>query len=186
MKHIFTIIALVIGMNSFAATMSEASFKKAVDTAVNFIIKKESFRSQWYCDGCGKTLASRSAKCTLKKCEKATPTIGHGLTAIYWDRQIITPEQSEAIVRMIVEKDARELLKALNRTPSVNNLAALCSLAYRRGVRPILRSKTFKAINDGNWSAVSKEWRGFNTSGGRVMKGLNNRCNEELRLFYAK
>lgn len=178
MKNIFTIIALIIGMNSFAATMSEASFQKAVDTAVNFIIKKESFRSQWYDDATGKTIASKNAKC------QGTPTIGHGLTGIYWDRQTITPEQSKAIVRSIVEKDAREILKALKRTPSINNLAALCSLAYRRGVRPVLRSKTFKAVNDGDWSAVSREWRGFNTSGGKVMRGLNNRCNEELKLFF--
>ena len=180
MKQVIAIIALVIGMNSFAATMSEASFQKAVDTAVNFIIKKESFRSQWYDDKTGKTLSSRNAKC------EGTPTIGHGLTALYWDKQTITVDQSKAIVRKIVEKDAREILKALNRAPSINNLAAICSLAYRRGVRPVLRSKTFKAINDGNWSAVSREWRGFNTSGGQVMRGLDNRCNDEIRLFYEK
>lgn len=180
MKQVIAIIALVIGMNSFAATMSEASFQKAVDTAVNFIIKKESFRSTWYDDATGKTIASKNAKC------QGTPTIGHGLTSIYWDKQTITPEQSKAIVRGIVEQDAREILKALNRAPSINNLAAICSLAYRRGVRPILRSKTFKAINDGNWSTVTKEWKEFNTSGGKVMRGLNIRCDEELKLFYAK
>lgn len=180
MKQVIAIIALVIGMNSFAATMSEASFQKAVDTAVSFIIKKESFRSTWYDDATGKTIASRTAKC------QGTPTIGHGLTGIYWDKPTITPEQSKAIVRGIVEKDARELLKGLNRTPSINNLAALCSLAYRRGVRPILRSKTFKAVNDGNWTQVSREWRDFNTSGGKVMRGLIIRCDEEIKLFYSK
>ena len=180
MKNIVTIIALIIGMQTFAATMSEATFKKAVDKAVDFITSKESFRSTWYDDATGKTIASKNAKC------QGTPTIGHGLTGIYWDKQAITPEQSKAIVRKIVEQDARELLKALNRAPSINNLAALCSLAYRRGVRPVLRSQTFKAINDGNWSKVSKEWRGFNTSGGKVMRGLNNRCNDEIKLFYEK
>lgn len=180
MKNIVTIITLIIGMQTFAATMSEASFQKAVNKAVEFITEKESFRSQWYDDATGKTLASRTAKCV------GTPTIGHGLTSIYWNRQTITPEQSKAIVRKIVEQDAREILKALNRAPSINNLAALCSLAYRRGVRPVLRSKTFKAVNDGNWTSVSKEWRGFNTSGGNVMRGLNNRCNDEIKLFFAK
>ena len=186
MKQVIIAIALMVGIQSFAATMSEASFKKAVDKAVDFITAREGFRSQWYCDGCGKTLASRSAKCTRKECANATPTIGHGLTLIYWEKQTINPEQSKAIVRSIVEKDARELLKGLNRAPSINNLAALCSLAYRRGVRPILRSKTFKAVNDGNWTMVSREWREFNTYGGKVMRGLNIRCDEELKLFYAK
>lgn len=180
MKQVIAIIALIVGMQTFAATMSDAAFKKAVDKAVDFITAKESFRSTWYDDATGKTIASRTAKC------QGTPTIGHGLTSIYWDKQTITPEQSKAIVRGIVEQDAREILKALNRAPSINNLAAICSLAYRRGVRPILRSKTFKAINDGNWSAVTKEWKEFNTSGGKVMRGLNIRCDEELKLFYAK
>lgn len=180
MKKILVTLLAVIGMNMFGANMNEKEFNKAVDVAVNFICARESFRSTWYDDATGKTIASKHAKC------EGTATIGHGLTGIYWDGQTITPEQSKAIVRRIVESDARQLLKGLKRTPTVNNLAALCSLAYRRGVRPILKSKTFKAVNNGSWTLVTKEWKEFNTSGGKVMRGLNNRCAEELKLFYAK
>lgn len=178
MKQVIAIVVFVMTVNVFGATMSTLAFNAAVDKAVKFVIEKENFRSSWYDDKTGKTLAAKNAKCV------GTPTIGHGLTGVYWDKQTITPEQSKAIVRGIVEQDAREILKALNRAPSINNLAALCSLAYRRGVRPVLRSKTFKAVNDRNWGSVIKEWKGFNTSKGEPMPGLNKRCKEELRLFF--
>lgn len=180
MKKILVTLMAVVGINMFGATMSDSSFKLAVDKAVDFITAREGFRSQWYDDATGRTIGSKNAAC------KGTATIGHGLTGIYWDANTITVQQSKNIVRGIVEKDAKELLRALKRTPSVNNLAALCSLSYRRGVRAILRSQTFKAVNDSNWKQVSKEWREFNTSNGKVMKGLIIRCDEELKLFYAK
>lgn len=180
MKKILVTLVAVLGIaNVFGANMKESQFQKAVDTAVEFICERESFRSTWYDDHTGKTIASKYAKC------EGTATIGHGLTGIYWDAQNINVAQSKAIVRRIVESDARQLLKGLKRTPSVNNLAALCSLAYRRGVRSILRSKTFKAINDSDWSGVVREWKDFNTSGGVVMRGLVRRCNEEIKLFFA-
>lgn len=180
MKKILVTLVAVLGIaNVFGATMNEKDFNRAVDTAVEFICERESFRSTWYDDHTGKTIASKYSKC------QGTATIGHGLTGIYWDAQNITVAQSKAIVRRIVENDARQLLRSLNRTPSVNNLAALCSLAYRRGVRAILRSKTFKAVNNGDWSGVVREWKGFNTSGGVVMRGLVRRCNEEIKLFFA-
>ena len=185
MKNLVVVAISLFVVNVFSAEMSAAQFNLAVDKAVNFIVEKENFRSRWYCDGCGSTLASRSAKCTRVKCKKATPTIGHGLTRRYWTGETISRNQSLAIVKNIVIRDAKAILRSLDKTPTTNQLAALCSLAYRRGVTPVLRSQTFAAVKCGNINRAVSEWRGFNTSGGRVMRGLINRCNAEIKLFLA-
>ena len=178
MKKFIAIIAIVATMNSFAATMTVKEFNAAVDAAVEFITAKESFRTSWYDDATGKSIASKTSPC------KGTATIGHGLTGAYWHKNTISKEQSLAIVKTIVAADARKILAAMKNKPTKNNLAALCSLAYRRGVDPVIRSNTFKAINERNWNKMNKEWKGFNTSGGVVMPGLNKRCLEEIRLFF--
>ena len=178
MKKIFAMIIVAIMSNLSAATMTEKEFNASVDAAVEFITAKESFRPNWYDDATGKQLASKNSPC------KGTATIGHGLTGAYWHSNTITKEQSLAIVKKIVAADAKKILLAMKNRPSKNNLAALCSLAYRRGVDPVLRSKTFKAVNDRDWKTTNKEWKEFNTSGGVVMPGLNKRCLEEIRFFF--
>ena len=178
MKKFIAIIAIVATMNSFAATMTVKEFNAAVDAAVEFITAKESFRTSWYDDATGKSIASKTSPC------KGTATIGHGLTGAYWHSNTITKEQSLAIVKKIVAADAKKILLAMKNKPTKNNLAALCSLAYRRGVDPVIRSKTFQAVNDRNWKVMNKQWKEFNTSGGVVMPGLNKRCLEEIRLFF--
>lgn len=178
MKKIFAMFVVATSINAFAATMTEKEFNAAVDAAVTFITAKESFRPNWYDDATGKTIASKTSPC------KGTATIGHGLTGAYWHSNTITKAQSLAIVKKIVTADAKKILLAMKNKPTKNNLAALCSLAYRRGVDPVLRSKTFQAVNDRNWKVMNKQWKEFNTSGGVVMPGLNKRCLEEIRLFF--
>ncbi len=178
MKSIITIAIIAMTISTFGATMTPANFRKGVDAAVKFITEKESFRSSWYDDATGKSISGKNGSC------KGTPTIGHGITGAYWNSNTITREQSLAIVRKIVEADAKKIVLAMKNTPTPNNLAALCSLAYRRGVDPVIRSNTFKAINERNWNKMNKEWKEFNTSGGVVMPGLNKRCLEEIRLFF--
>lgn len=171
---LFVFLCTIVGVSA----MEEKDFNSSVDIAVEFITSREGFRSHWYDDSTGKTIPSKHADCV------GVATIGHGLTGIYWDGDIITVEQSKSVVRRIVEQDAKMLVSGLKHVPTVNSLAALCSLAYRRGVHAILRSKTFKAVNDCKWDDVDREWREFNTSGGVVLDGLNIRCNDELELFF--
>ena len=178
MKSFLVMVVVVCGILCPAASMREVDLQRAVDKAVDFIVEREGFRSTWYDDATGRTLTNKYADCD------GVATIGHGLTGIYWDEQNITMAQSKAVVRRIVEHDARLLLRGLKRTPTINNLAALCSLSYRRGVRAVLRSKTFKAVNKGDWRGVAREWRGFNTSRGRVLAHLTWLCKEEVRLFF--
>lgn len=179
MKKIFAMfVVAIMSITLSAATMTEKEFNAAVDAAVEFITAKESFRTSWYDDATGKSIASKTSPC------KGTATIGHGLTGAYWHSNTITKEQSLAIVKKIVAADAKKILLAMKNKPTKNNLAALCSLAYRRGVDPILKSKTFKAVNDRDWKTMNKEWKEFNTSGGVVMPGLNKRCLEEIKFFF--
>lgn len=174
----FVMLMLCFYTTVGVSAMEEKDFNSSIDLAVEFITSREGFRSHWYDDSTGKTIQSKDATCD------GVATIGHGLTGIYWDDDTITVDQSKAIVRRIIERDAKMLIAGLKYVPTVNSLAALCSLAYRRGVHAILRSKTFKAVNDCKWEDVDREWREFNTSGGKILEGLNTRCADELDLFF--
>lgn len=185
MNKIIAIIVAIISVNVFATEAK--TINDGVETCLTFLEAKEGFRSTWYCDGCGKGISGPNAKCTRKSCKgkKTTPTIGHGLTKAYWTGGSITPAQSRAIKRRIVRADAMAFVGAAKVDLNSNQIAALCSLAYRRGVAAVLRSKTWnEGVQKNNASAIRKEWAGFNTQGGIVRRGLVNRCNDELNLFF--
>lgn len=194
MKKFIAIAFVFATIFSAYAEIAEKTINAGVETCVIFLEAKESFRSTWYCDKCQKGLAGPNAKCSNKKCwgirkgkrvYLGTPTIGHGLTKAYWTKGSITPAQSRNIKRRIVRADAMAFVAAAKIDLNANQLAALCSLAYRRGVHAVLRSKTW---NDGvqkqNASVIRREWMGFNTQSGIVVRGLTNRCNSELNLFF--
>lgn len=185
-KFVVIIFAIAFVVNAYAE-ISETAIDKGVETCLTFLESKEGFRSTWYCDGCGKGISGPNAKCMRKSCKgkKTTPTIGHGLTKTYWTAGSITPAQSRAIKRRIVRADAAAIVAAAKVDLNSNQIAALCSLSYRRGVAAVLRSKTWnEGIQKSNASTIRKEWSGFNTQGGIIKRGLVNRCNAELNLFF--
>lgn len=193
MKKFIAIIVAMLAINVFA--IEAKTVEEGIETCLTFLETKEGFRSTWYCDKCQRGLAGPDSVCQNKKCFRlnkrtgklesiSTPTIGHGLTKIYWKGGSISREQSRAIKRRIVRADAMAIVAAARVDLNSNQIAALCSLAYRRGVSAVLRSKTFAAVQREDASAITREWKGFNTSGGVVMRGLINRCNDELKLFF--
>lgn len=187
MKKFIAIVFAVACIANVYAEISKETIDKGVETCLTFLESKEGFRSTWYCDGCSKGISGPNAKCMRKSCKgkKTTPTIGHGLTKAYWTKGSITPAQSRAIKRRIVRADAMAFISAAKVDLNSNQIAALCSLAYRRGVAAVLRSKTWnEGVQKNNASAIRKEWSGFNTQGGIVKRGLVNRCNDELNLFF--
>jgi GH24 family phage-related lysozyme (muramidase) len=195
MNKIIAIVIMVVALvYSAHAKISKETIDKGVETCLIFLESKEGFRSSWYCDRCQKGLAGPNSKCSNKKCWRkkkgkwvyiGTPTIGHGITKAYWTAGSITPAQSRAIKRRIVRADAMAFVAAAKIDLNANQLAALCSLAYRRGIAAVLRSKTWnEGIQRNNASTIRKEWAGFNTQGGIVRKGLVNRCNAEMNLFF--
>lgn len=123
-------------------------------------------------------------------CPAGIPTIGYGST-YYEDGTRVSMSDSK-----ITEEFAEELLKyninkvysnAVNRYVAVeinqNQFDALVSFAYNLGTGNLRNSTLLKKINAKDFDGASMEFFRWNKSGGKVLKGLTKRREEESKLF---
>lgn len=64
-----------------------------------------------------------------------------------------------------------------------NQFDALCSFTFNVGVKAFMNSTLLKCINGGDYSEVPFQLRRWNKSGGKVVAGLINRRENEIRLW---
>ena len=67
-----------------------------------------------------------------------------------------------------------------------NEMAALVSLAYNIGLANLERSTLLRKLNAGDRKGAAAEFVRWNRAGGREMRGLTNRRNDERKLFEGK
>ena len=134
----------------------------------------------------------------IKKYEKFIPTkynkdghdtIGYG-TRIDYHPELINKRLSEIQASKILDKDlADKVTPYINRYVKIpltqNQFDALSSLIYNVGVSKFLESNLLKMLNSKNVYGIKKDWAEFRLSDGKVLAGLVNRRNEELKTFFS-
>lgn len=110
-------------------------------------------------------------------------TIGWGHTGGVRPGDTCTEEQADAWL----EEDVATAERAINRLVKVkltqNQFDALCSLIYNIGVGAFEKSTLLRKLNFRDFLGAAAEFKRWNKSGGRVMKGLTRRRLAEEKLF---
>lgn len=138
---------------------------------IDLIKKWEGFRAETYRDAVG------------------VLTIGYGTTAMAGvgidpkPGMRITEAQAEEYLRRGIDKFAREIRPAITAPINENEFAAFVSLAYNIGPGAFRKSSALRHFNQGNKAKAADAILLWNKAGGKVLRGLVNRRNEERALF---
>lgn len=115
-------------------------------------------------------------------------TIGYGLTSAAGIIKVtegltITQEQAdEYLVKALVKYEAA-VKKALTRAPNENQYSAMVSLCYNIGPGAFAKSSVVRLFNEGDAKGAADAFRMWNKAGGKVLKGLVSRREDERALF---
>lgn len=116
-------------------------------------------------------------------------TIGFGTTAMA-DLGItpakgmtITQERAEDLLRQGVDKFAATVDALVTANVNANQFGACVSLAYNIGPTAFAKSTVLRELNAGNYDKAALSFQMWNKAGGKVVKGLINRRNDEVTLF---
>lgn len=121
------------------------------------------------------------------------PTIGIGST-FYKDGKKVTMQD-----KCLTKEEAMDLamytinkiflpgvLKVVKVPQNQNQIDALVNLAYNIGVGALSKSTLIKRINArATKDEISAAWRMWNKAGGKVIQGLTNRREREIKMYFA-
>lgn len=138
---------------------------------IDLVKKWEGFRAEAYRDAVG------------------VLTIGYGTTAMAGvgidpkPGMRITEAQAEEYLRKAVDKFAAQIRPAITAPINENEFAAFVSLAYNIGPGAFRKSSALRHFNAGDKAKAADAILLFNKAGGKVLRGLVNRRQEERALF---
>jgi lysozyme len=139
---------------------------------LNLIKESESFRAQMYYDS------------------NHLPTIGYGTLIDTKEEQYLkTATINESQALDLLRKDCAIFEKTIEKTVMVslnqNQFDALMSLVYNIGPNNFQKSSVLGSINrKASPEEIKKNWALWRKADGKVLKGLVDRRNRELKLFY--
>lgn len=116
-------------------------------------------------------------------------TIGYGITTgalpgvTVRQGMEITEREAEDYLRQTLSRFADEIWPAFRRQPNENQFGAMLSLAYNIGTGAFKRSTALRRFNAGDIEGAAEAMTWFNKAGGRVLRGLVRRREEEVDLF---
>lgn len=114
-------------------------------------------------------------------------TIGYGTTRINGNpvpRNLkITEKQAEEYLRNDLEKFADGVRKLIKVRLNDNQFGALVSFAYNIGLEAFKKSTLLRLLNTGDYNSVPAQMRRWNKNDGKVMQGLINRREDEIKLW---
>lgn len=116
------------------------------------------------------------------------PTIGYGQTYYADGRRVkmgdrISHQEAQKQLELLVRKDfAGKMAECVKVPLSQNEYDAYVSLAYNIGVNAFCKSTLVKLLNQGEYIKACQQILRWNKSGGRVLKGLENRRFREYKL----
>lgn len=151
-----------------------AKITKVSKTGLELIKKYEGFRANPY------------------KCPAGVPTIGYGAT-YYPDGKRVKMTDAP-----VTEKQATEMLKSMLvgfekavdtyciDTINQNQFDALVSFAYNVGTNALKNSTLLKKLNvNANDPTIKDEFKKWVKAGGKTLKGLVTRRNEEADIYFS-
>lgn len=114
-------------------------------------------------------------------------TIGYGTTRINGNPiklgTVITEKQAEAYLAADLQVFAKRVASLIKVKLSDNQFGALVSFAYNIGLEAFKNSTLLRKLNAGDYKAVPIQMRRWNKNDGKVMQGLINRRESEIRLW---
>ncbi len=132
-------------------------------------------------------------KLTPYLCSANVPTIGYGSTRyedgsrVQLDDRPITKERAIEIFKFTVSQFERDVDALAVDTINQNQFNALVSFAYNLGSNALRKSTLLKLVNrNPNNPTIANEFRKWIFAGGRIIKGLQNRRNAEIEMYFKK
>jgi lysozyme len=125
-------------------------------------------------------------------CPAGVPTIGWGNT--YYENgakvklgDVITKKRADELFANIVDYFSREVLKSLKVKLNDYQFSALVSFAYNVGIRAFRNSTLLRLVNaNPNDAGIAHQFKRWNKSRGRVLRGLTRRRKAEIELYFSK
>lgn len=118
-------------------------------------------------------------------------TIGYGHTAAAGapapkaGMKITEKEAHDILVRDLAQYE-KAVTKALSIVPSANQFAAMVSLCYNIGPANFAKSSVVRLLNVGKPREAADAFLLWNKAGGKVIKGLTARREDERKLFLTR
>lgn len=126
-------------------------------------------------------------------CPAGVPTIGYGNTfypngkKVTMKDPIITKEKAHEILVFVADLFAKDVATLIKTTVTQNQFNALVDFAYNCGIANLKSSTLLKKVNiNPDDITIKEEFLKWNKGGGKILKGLTNRRNEEAQLYYTK
>ncbi len=118
-------------------------------------------------------------------CPAGIPTIGYGhvLKKGEEDYKEISKNKAEELLSQDVKIAESTIKKNVMVKLTQNQFDALVSLVYNWGSGNFLRSNLLKKLNAGDYNDVISRFRTIIKANGKILPGLVNRREEEIRLF---
>ena len=114
-------------------------------------------------------------------------TIGYGTTRINGNPvkmgTTITKEQAEQYLVADLQLFAAKVDKLIKVKVTQGQFDALVSLAYNIGLDAFANSTLLRQLNAGNYKDVPTQFRRWNKNDGKVMQGLVNRREREIKMW---
>lgn len=114
-------------------------------------------------------------------------TIGYGTTRINGKPVSlgtkITKAQAESYLKADLQKFADKVAALIKVRLNKNQFGALVSFAYNIGLGAFERSTLLRLLNAGDYNSVPAQMRRWNKNDGKVMQGLVNRREDEIKLW---
>lgn len=140
----------------------------------------------------GYALIKRFEGCRLTayRCPSNVATIGYGNTFYedgtkVKDGDVITQQRAEELAKFIIDQFAVSIAPFIKQPLNENQFSACVSLAYNIGTGGFKRSSVFKKLNVNPLDAtIADSFRLWNKGGGKVLKGLVNRREAEIQLYF--
>ncbi len=116
------------------------------------------------------------------------PTIGYGQTYYADGTRVklgdrISQQEAQKQLELLMRRDFSDKLASCVKVPlSQNEYDAYVSLAYNIGTNAFCKSTLVKLLNQGEYIKACQQILRWNKSGGKVLKGLENRRFAEYKL----
>jgi len=102
------------------------------------------------------------------------------------DDRIFTREEVDAILQKDLDRFVRGVSKYCPTVASQGQLDALVSFSFNLGLGTLQRSTLRQKHNRGDYAGAAEEFLRYTKAGGKVLKGLVNRRNDERAMYLSK
>jgi lysozyme len=126
-------------------------------------------------------------------CPAKIPTIGYGNCyypngkKVTMQDKAITKQEAFELFKFIADKFALKVSELIKSNVNQNQFNALVSFAYNIGVNALSKSTLLKKVNfNPDDLTIKNEFLKWNKAGGKEIKGLTTRREQESDLYYEK